>query len=630
MCDRQNNSSKPYKVSHEAYRMLDESDGMYYFHWNMDNDILRFDTSVEKAPYDFVARIDKTSTRLGVEGYLHPDDVPLFNIFMNRVYRVSTRSKRPTKHEQMLNEIRLKARNSQEYLWAEVKLIIYFEENMPLIVFGRIRDINAQKVSQMKLQHAAEHDRLTGFLNKNATEQYVRRTLTRLAREETLSALLIIDADNFKAINDNFGHLFGDAVLTDMAMAIEKSFRHTDVMGRIGGDEFIVFFRNLPSLELLKQRTQDLIDTLTKDYESEGKKIHFSVSIGIALYPTHGHSYDELFTHADRALYDSKQRGKGCFSIYKSSFVAASYVATRDTQQVADLSQRAFKDNMIAFIFQLLYEMKDPDATISLSLSLLGKQFNIDRVAIDRYHPLTGSYSNAFEWLSPHGCSLVDNENYTAADFERLVNTRNNMILSRYKATPYGVMSICRDTTKLDECYQEAAKALKNAAFVHCKITRGSEDLGCIAFECATGPRTFTEDELSALSVFAVLLGNVLLSRQSDDALKQENKHLKNILDYMQEFVYVVDKDTYEPLFFNRTIRQAVIEGSTPEPCYRRFHGYDTPCEDCPLPELSKDGREYIICTVSDWGCNAGTRAYNIDWDDDANRHVALIITEPF
>ena len=108
------------------------------------------------------------------------------------------------------------------------------------------------------------------------------------------------------------------------------------------------------------------------------------------------------------------------------------------------------------------------------------------------------------------------------------------------------------------------------------------------------------------------------------------NKHLQNILDHMQEFIYVVDKDTYEPIFFNMAIRQTLLKSFDDQPCYKKFHNLDKPCDGCPLPNLSKHGNEYIDLTLNNWGVETAVRAYNIHWEDEQDKNLALIIQSSF
>ena len=108
------------------------------------------------------------------------------------------------------------------------------------------------------------------------------------------------------------------------------------------------------------------------------------------------------------------------------------------------------------------------------------------------------------------------------------------------------------------------------------------------------------------------------------------SKHLQNILDHMQEFIYVVDKDTFEPIFFNMTIRQTLTGVSGVQPCHKTFHNFDEPCEGCPLFKLSKDGSEYLDVMLNNWGAPTAARAYNIHWEDEMDRNLALIIQSSF
>ena len=115
-------------------------------------------------------------------------------------------------------------------------------------------------------------------------------------------ALFIIDIDGFKEVNDHFGHLFGDAVISDLAHCIQNSFRKSDIVGRIGGDEFIVLFKNITTEELIVKKAQELIKLLQRTYNSNGTNYKVSASIGIVISPLYGTHFDDLFQKADHAL----------------------------------------------------------------------------------------------------------------------------------------------------------------------------------------------------------------------------------------------------------------------------------------------------------------------------------------
>ncbi len=618
----------PKQFNDDVYKLLTDMDHLLYFRWDLQTDTLEFTEPTTNAPYDIPQYIPSASSALLTDNLIHPDDKEPFWNFLDALFWIN--KPRKTARRRSVTKMRLrKRRHTRDYLWVDLRLLTYYTKDGPAYAFGCIRNINKQQLWQIKLEHSAEHDILTGFLNKGACERRVARMLRSPDASSAKHAMIIVDADGFKAINDAFGHLFGDGVLKDMSMAIKQTFRRTDILGRIGGDEFLVLFRNLPSMEILKKRCNTLLKTLHRSYQNNNDKLPFSVSIGVAVFPEHGTSYQDLFTRADRALYEAKSQGRNRYCFYHSSLIGNSAISsTRDTANTADIQQKAFKDNMLEFIFTLLYETNNPDATIALCIGLFGKQFQLDRVSIDRFHKDTNQYVNAFEWTSPKGVSLRQ-ENHEE-DISALIEGHNKMVSSRYKPTPYGVMAVCQDTSELGENYQELTEKLRTKSFAHCIITHGSEDLGCIGFESSASPRPFSEEEIKDLNIFAVLLGNILMDSATEDILRSSNNHLKTILDHMQEFIYVIDKDTYIPIYFNQTIRQTLSESSADQPCYKRFHGLAAPCTGCPIPRLSRNGNEYLDVTLDNWGEATNTRAYNIYWEDDRERHLALIMQEPF
>ncbi len=617
----------PTEFDTKIYRTLNDIENLIYFKWNILTDTLEFTTPVENSDYALPQTASPASSVFFGGDVIHHDDREKFENFFNEMFWLQSTH---NDYKFFSSKIRLMAREHSSYLWAEFRLLLYFDDNGPAMAFGCICNINVKQIWQMELQHSAEHDVLTGFYNKIATQKYIDEYLAKLSPQDFPPALMIIDADGFKAINDSFGHLFGDGVLADMGHAIRGVFRQNDIVGRIGGDEFIVLLCEMPSLDVLERRCTELLKNLDRHYESNNKSLPFSVSIGVALYPDHGTTYLELFKHADRALYDSKSKGKNQYTIYRSSLIGRSVTVSsdRDPTHAEDLRQKAFEDNMLEFILSMLYETQNADMTISVCLELFGKQFNLDRVTIDRFNRSSNQYVNEYEWLSPHGISLTTKAN--AKKYSFLIDRRYTLIDSGFHATPYGVMSICEDTLKKYKDDAQVFEELKIGAFAHCQISHSGEVVGIVGFESAQTLREFSKEELNKLSIFSVLLGNILLDRHTDNISERVSRHLQNILDHMQEFIYVIDKNTYEPIFFNSTIRQTLTTGSTAQTCYKRFHELDRPCEGCPVMKLSRDGNEYIDVKINNWGEETMARAYNIHWEDEDDKSLALIIQSSF
>lgn len=166
-----------------------------------------------------------------------------------------------------------------------------------------------------ELEEKAELDGLTTLYNKMATEKYIRNYLESEGKDQN-NLLFIIDVDHFKEINDTKGHTHGDEVLSMIGREIGSEFRVTDIIGRVGGDEFVVFLKNIPDREVAQSEAQRLIDFFHSLHPGEYVKSHVTASIGGAMYPEDGDDYESLYRAADSAVYKAKQRGRDQFAFY--------------------------------------------------------------------------------------------------------------------------------------------------------------------------------------------------------------------------------------------------------------------------------------------------------------------------
>jgi len=174
----------------------------------------------------------------------------------------------------------------------------------------------AERVRQVQISNKARMDSLTGILNKAAIAESIKDYLSESDKDQ-MHALLMIDCDNFKKVNDNFGHAVGDEVIKYFASVMKRTFRDSDFKGRFGGDEFMVFMKNTTKDATLLRAFQ-LNEAIRKPYIKNGKEINISCSIGIAYYPKDGKDFDTLFNAADDALYKAKSIGKDRFMEYSS------------------------------------------------------------------------------------------------------------------------------------------------------------------------------------------------------------------------------------------------------------------------------------------------------------------------
>ena len=176
------------------------------------------------------------------------------------------------------------------------------------------KDIDEEKREEQKLVTAAKMDKMTMVYNRETTMDTIRKILNE--EPDQSHVLFMIDVDNFKNLNDSRGHQAGDEFLIDLAAEIKGSFRETDVVGRIGGDEFFALMRNVPGDSITLRKAQDLLNTMQEVCE-DYKDLNLSTSIGISMYPEDGTTLDELYAQADGALYEAKRKGKNRYMFAK-------------------------------------------------------------------------------------------------------------------------------------------------------------------------------------------------------------------------------------------------------------------------------------------------------------------------
>jgi len=160
-----------------------------------------------------------------------------------------------------------------------------------------------------------ERDPMTGLYNKVSGIQYVENELS-VRDEKAVHALFVIDIDNFKKINDNLGHAAGDKVLVEVSEILAGLFRDSDILFRYGGDEFVVFAINITDSGFINEKVLEVCSAMRRSY-GEGENVwKISASIGVACFPNHGLTFEELFKNADAALYKTKQAGKDGYTLF--------------------------------------------------------------------------------------------------------------------------------------------------------------------------------------------------------------------------------------------------------------------------------------------------------------------------
>ena len=182
-------------------------------------------------------------------------------------------------------------------------------DGRPLRMIGTISDIDDRKETEERMRHMGQHDALTGLCNRALFSDHVQRELAHAMRNDERLALMFLDLDRFKPVNDNHGHAVGDQLLQQVARRILESLRAADIVGRIGGDEFVVLISRLRSPDDALTLALKIRDAMRQPFLIDSLTISISCSLGIAVYPEAGIDEITLSKHADDAMYAAKAAG---------------------------------------------------------------------------------------------------------------------------------------------------------------------------------------------------------------------------------------------------------------------------------------------------------------------------------
>ncbi len=273
------------------------------------------------------------------------------------------------------------------------------------------------KDSNDQIQYLAYHDTLTGLPNRRLFNNYLKTALVEAERNSENLAVMFLDLDNFKRINDSLGHDIGDELLKIVASRISKSIRKTDtaireraeknnsIVARIGGDEFILLFSHLHDSFQPSTIANRLLKKLSETYEINGESIRTHASIGIAVYPDDSNDADELVKYADIAMYEAKENGKGIYQYYSNSMNTAIFrILTLENKL-----HKAVNENQLELYYQPIlnstnHEIVGAEALIRWNDPELGV------VSPDAFIPLaeeSGSIIQIGEWVIKEACKQI-------------------------------------------------------------------------------------------------------------------------------------------------------------------------------------------------------------------------------
>jgi diguanylate cyclase (GGDEF)-like protein/PAS domain S-box-containing protein len=209
---------------------------------------------------------------------------------------------------------------------------------------GIAHDITDRKQGELNLRHMALHDALTGLPNRILFEERLAQAIALSGRSDKHVAVLLLDMDRFKYINDSFGHYVGDHLLEAVSTRLKDCVRDTDIVGRLAGDEFALAVSMLPDAEGAENIAKKVVTALAEPFQIERHELRLSASVGISHFPGHASNAESLIQYADAAMYEAKKRGRGQYCFFSQALTEA----TRYQQKLeSDLLQASARDEFV-------------------------------------------------------------------------------------------------------------------------------------------------------------------------------------------------------------------------------------------------------------------------------------------
>ena len=289
-------------VERLRYSTLAEFKDTLIFEYDCRDDSMEFTSNaLETLELDNL-RLEHVTDMVNTFPVFHPGD-------MENVRRAlwGTESMEPDEIEH--DRIRLKRRDGSYSWYRSQYKAVFGAEGRPVRLIGTLTDISAQIDREIELRNQAQQDPLTGVYNR-AGVKLINARLEQISR----GVLFMLDLDDFKSVNDTYGHAAGDRLLMAIGGILRETFRTDDIVARVGGDEFVVFLSGSDSRVTAEQKGEELLERV-RQLRVDGVATQVTVSVGAASAPDHGRTYEALSVVADEALYHIKNSGKGGFAL---------------------------------------------------------------------------------------------------------------------------------------------------------------------------------------------------------------------------------------------------------------------------------------------------------------------------
>lgn len=500
--------------------------------------------------------------------------------------------------------------DSGDYVWVKgVANLVEDTKTGDIKAFLCIKNIDAEKKEQLELQRLAERDSLTGLYNKSMTSKLIDEHLS-FSQSPIGSAFFMIDVDDFKEINDHLGHVYGDAVLCELADKLVQIFRSNDIVGRIGGDEFIVFLKDGAMIQKVKEKAEEICKAFHIAYKGvDGEEYTISSSIGISFFPKDGESFKDLYSHADIALYAAKNGGKNTYSIFDGRSFTGYTSQRTEIEPFGNPTQKGFRRNRIEYVFKMLYHSENSVAAIHSALELIASHFSFERGYIFETSKDGKTTSNTFEWCAEGVTPELDN----------LQKLPVEVVSAAHASFQKDGTFILKSLNDLRPVERDVLEPQGIKSMFQFGIFDKSRLLGFIGFDNCKSETVPCDTDIDEIETICNILATFFVKQHIDEAAAKDLLTRQEVMNHLDNYIYVVEVETYEVLFMNEKIHRLMDDKTQKNPpCYSFFRGKTKQCEDCPVQKLKENKLERMVCEIYNEKLNIWmeTTASTLSWTD--------------
>lgn len=370
-------------------------------------------------------------------------------------------------------------------------------------LLGCVFDIDKKVREKEHEKYLSRLDPLTGVFDAANARMEIDSYLSTSGQNGN-HAMLVVDIDDLKSINTNLGYLFGDAVLANMAEAVRESIPEDSVIGRVGGDEFIVFLKNISGMEQVIESAGRIRSALQEVYVGECKELRITCCMGIVRYPIYGKNYQELFENADIALFQAKENGKNRIQVYEQTLLHClpekengyyNQYRMHDSQNLC----KGDGQEIIHFAFDIMAKTKDVGSAVKLLMEKIGKEYHVDSVGIMETEKGETCLGVTYEWHA--------------------------------KKSDVFDMEIEEMAVLLGDCFDSQGlytKEDREGSMLMAAFYEEGKFRGCVGLKDTSGHRVWSREERENLVEITKIISFYLLKLRVSEEISERLEHMKN------------------------------------------------------------------------------------------------------